>query len=282
MEGVVIMKKHHIINQSTTGKCFCGLTINNQLIAIQDNDNWYDHLAYLIDHTNYKDVLCINCMKQFDIDLINQFETKAFLIDYSNRLPKTGRAMKFFKSQMKRKRQSIDRSKPKAKPTNQSKAKKSKPANQSPIKKSDKGKARQARKKANQSKAESNQPTNDKCKVIAKPNNQLPNKPKDDIIELKESDRIDKKTNQSKAKFKEVIVDCDPDPNWSIGMPIKDDSIVELAIGEDWKLIRNDKKLNQWKFVNLQVIKGIPKWIDDSEFIDYKEASQLIIDGYCE
>jgi hypothetical protein len=40
--------------------------------------------------------------------------------------------------------------------------------------------------------------------------------------------------------------------------------------------------LNQWKFVKKQSIKGKIKWIADSEFIDYKEASELIIDGYCE
>lgn len=276
------MKKHHLIN-SQTGNCFCGINPDNQLIAFDHDGQWFDSGVNLIDHSNYLDKLCVNCMKQHDIQLIEKFEMDAFLIDYANRIPSNSRAMKFFKCQSRRKRQSIDRSKPKAKPANQSKkTNQSKPSDKPIIEKSDKGKARDARKKANQlKKADQSKPSDDKCKVINKPKNQSTKSNKNDTIK-KES----KKANQSKAKpkevIKEVIVDCDPDPDWSIGDPINDKSIVELAIGDDWKLIRHSKNLNQWKFVNRQVVKGIPKWIDDSEFLSYKEASQLVIDGYCE
>lgn len=280
------MKKNHIFNQST-GKCFCGISIENQMIAFDHDGNWFDSSVHPIDQSNYQSVLCINCMKQFDIDLIDKFETDAFLIDYNNRLPKTSKAMKFFKRQAAIKRRSIDRSKPiipiikpskKSADTNQSK----------PIEKSAKGKARDKRKKANQSKAKVNQP----AKIIAKPNKQLIDKPKDDIIELKDEVKKDNRSIDQKINDKKPLIDLsngpvtietiDPSDDWTIGDPINDPEIFELAIGNDWKLIRHDKKINQWKFVTRQSIKGIPKWIDDSEFIDYKDAAQLIIDGYCE
>jgi hypothetical protein len=276
------MKKHHIINQST-GKCFCGINPDNQLIAFNDGSDWYDSKVYPIDHTNYNTVLCVNCMKQFDIDLIAEFEMKAFLIDYNNRLPKTGRAMKFFKAQSRRIRQSIDRSKPiiKAdeKPTNQSKSK----SPDKPIIQSDKGKARAARKAANQSKkANQSKPSDDKCKVIAKPDQSKDDKPIELVDEIKPIERKPLIDLSNGPVLIETIEEVDPNDNWTIGDPIDDDTIFEMAIGNDWKLIRHSKKLNQWKFVNRQVVKGIPKWIDDSEFIDYTEAAQLINDGYCE
>lgn len=276
------MKKNHIFNQST-GKCFCGIEINNQLMAFNDGNDWFDSKVYPIDHTNYTDKLCVNCMKQFDMQLIEKFEMDAFLIDYNNRLPKTSKAMKFFKSQMRRKRQLIDRSKPIIKADEKPvESIESKPADK-PIIQSEKGKARAAKKKANQSKpTNQSKPSDDKCKVIAKP---------DPIIELtdevKPKESIDQKINERKplidlSNGPVVIETVDPNDDWTIGDPIDDDTIFELAIGDDWKLIRHSKKLNQWKFVNRKTVKGLPKWIDDSEFIDYAEASQLIIDGYCE
>ena len=276
------MKKNHIFNQST-GKCFCGISIDNQMIAFDHEGDWFDSSVHPIDQSNYQSVLCINCMKQFDVDLIDKFETDAFLIDYANRLPNGKKAMKFFKCQMRLKRQSIDRSKPTIKKTSKSK---SKPTNQS-IEKSAKGKARDKRKKTNQSKkANQSQP----AKIIAKPNKQLIDKPKNDIIELKDEIKKDKSIKSDKSidqkitekeSIKEVIETVDPSDNWTIGDPIEND-IFELAIGNDWKLVRHNQKLNQWKFVTRQSIKGVPKWIDDSEFIDYQDAAQLIIDGYCE
>jgi len=276
------MKKNHIFNQST-GKCFCGIDHTNQLIAFDHEGDWFDSNVNPIDNSNYQSVLCINCMKQFDVDLIDKFQMDAFLIDYGNRIPNGKRAMAFFKRQAQLKRKSIDRSVPiikadkkpsESKPTNQSKDK--------PIK-SDKGKARAERKKANQlKKTNQSKKADDKCKVIAKPTNQSKDKP------IKTDDKsIDQKINDRKplidlSNGPVVIETIDPNDDWTIGDPINDDTIFELTIGNDWKLIRHDKKLNQWKFVNRQVVKGIPKWIDDSEFIDYNEASQLIIDGYCE
>jgi len=288
------MKKHHLIN-SITGKCFCGIESTNQSIAFNDGDNWYDSMVYPIDHTNYKEMLCINCMKQFDIDLIDQFEMNAFLIDYNNRIPNGKRSMKFFKRQARLNRKSIDRTKPAIKEvSNQSPA--SIPSNEqakstsAPIIQSAKGKARAAKKAANQSKANQSLPkevkaTIDKCKIISKAiEKELIDKPKDAIIEL--IDEIKKPlidlSNGPVTIKTELIETVDPSDDWTIGDPINDDEIFELLIGDDWKLIRHNKKLNQWKFVNRSVVKGIPKWIDDSEWIDYKEASQLVIDGYCE
>ena len=127
------------------------------------------------------------------------------------------------------------------------------------------------------------------AKIISKPINQSKkkstNQSKDDIIELKDEIKkplIDLSNGPVTIETQEVVESIEPDSNWSIGDPIKDKSIFELAIGNDWKLVRHNKKINQWKFVSRQSIKGVPKWIDDSEFISYKEASELIIDGYCE
>ena len=277
------MKKNHLFNQST-GKCFCGISHDNQLIAFDHEGDWFDSNVNPIDVSNYQSVLCINCMKQFDIDLIDKFEMDAFLIDYNNRLPNGKTAMKFFKCQYRLKRKSIDRTKSK-KPTIK---KTSKPSNQSKPKvdqsiKSDKGKARAKKKAINQKKKVINQ--SDKCKVIAKPE-----------VDQSIIDKWDKaivKTDEIKKPLidlsngpvlieTESIETIDPNDDWTIGDPINDNSIFELVIGNDWKLIRHSKKLNQWKFVKKQSIKGKTKWIADSEFIDYKEASELIIDGYCD
>ena len=110
------MKKNHLFNQST-GKTFCGISHDNQLIAFDHEGDWFDSNVNPIDISNCQSVLCINCMKQFDVDLIDQFETKAFLIDYNNRLPNGKTAMRFFKRQNQLKRRSIDRSKPTIKKT---------------------------------------------------------------------------------------------------------------------------------------------------------------------
>jgi hypothetical protein len=277
------MKKHHLINVQT-GNCFCGIESTNQLIAFNDGDEWFDSMVYPIDHTNYNAILCVNCMKHFDIDLIDHFEMNAFLIDYANRIPNGKRSMKFFKSQSKRKRQSIDRTKPTIKEVPKTPAKtkpiiQSKPTIQSSIPKTAKGKARAKKKAINQLKA-----TDTKCKVINKPKKPLIDKPKDDVIELKNEVKkplIDLSKGPVKIESIEVV-NVDPSDDWSIGDPINDDTIFELIIGNDWKLIRHDEQLNEWKFFNRQSIKGVPEWIDDSEWLDYTEAAELINDGYCE
>jgi len=276
------MKKHHLINQST-GMTYCGINPLNQLIAFEYENDWFDSTVHPIDHTNYKEVLCINCMKQHDIQLIEKFEYDAFLIDYNNRLPKSGRAMKFFKSQSRLNRKANQSKKPsntiQSKPSVPSKEKQSKPvqSNQSikTFPKSSKGKARQEKKKANQSKA-----TESKCVVIDKPKKSLIEKPKDDIIVLKDEVKplIDlSKGSQTIIAIEEVPIDKD----WRFGDPIEND-VIELEVNDDWKIVRHDKKLNQWKFVNRITIKGLPKWSDDSEWINYKDACQLINDGYCD
>jgi hypothetical protein len=277
------MKKNHIVNQST-GNCFCGITPINQLIAFDYENDWFDSTVHPIDNSNYESILCINCMKQFDVDLIDKFEIDAFLIDYHNRLPNGKTAMKFFKRQAAIKRRSINHSKPTIKKPVIKKVESKPAANQSTTK-SDKGKARDKRKKDNQSKPTNQSATDNKCKVIAKPKKELIDKPIDDkVIELKDEIKkplIDLSNGPVTIKTQEVI-ECMPTDDWTIGDPINDKSIFELVIGDDWKLIRHSKKYNQWKFVNRQTIKGIPKWIDDSEFIDYKEAAELINGGYCE
>lgn len=277
------MKKNHIVNQ-VTGNCFCGISSVNQLIAFEHESDWFDSTVHSIDQSNYASVLCLNCMKQHDIDLIDKFETDAFLIDYNNRLPNGKKAMKFFKCQARLKRQSIDQSKPTIKKVVVKVE--SKPIADQSTTKSIKGKARAEKKAVNQSKKDNqSKATDDKCKVIAKPKKPLIDKPIDDtMIELKDEIKkplIDLSNGPVAIETKEVI-ECIPVDDWSIGDPINDDNIFEMAIGNDWKLIRHSKQLNQWKFVNRQTIKGMPKWIDDSEFINYNEAAELIKDGYCE
>jgi hypothetical protein len=277
------MKKNHIVNQ-VTGNCHCGISTINQLIAFEHDSDWFDSTVHSIDHSNYTSVLCLNCMKQHDVDLIDQFETDAFLIDYNNRLPNGKKAMRFFKCQARLKRQSIDQSKPTIKKAVVKVE--SKPLADQSIK-SDKGKARAEKKKVDQSKkVNQSKASDDKCKIIAKPKKELIDKPIDDtVIELKDEIKkplIDLSNGPVLIKTEEVIESIDPADDWSIGDPINDKDIFELTIGNDWKLIRHSKQLNQWKFVNRQTIKGMPKWIDDSEFINYNEAAELINAGYCE
>ena len=118
-------------------------------------------------------------------------------------------------------------------------------------------------------------PTDDKCKIIAKPD-----KPIDKPIEL--VDEVKPLIDLSNGPVKITAIEVDPIDDWSIGDPIKDKDIFELLIGSDWKLIRHNKQLDQWKFQSKQVVKGLPKWIDDSEFMSYQDVSELVIDGYCE
>jgi hypothetical protein len=123
------------------------------------------------------------------------------------------------------------------------------------------------KKKTNPIKADDN-----KCKIISKP--------KDKPIEL--VDEVKPLIDLSNGDVTITAIEIDPIDNWSIGDPIKDKDIFELLIGSDWKLIRHNKQLDQWKFQSKQVVKGLPKWIDDSEFMSYQDVSELVIDGYCE
>ena len=121
-------------------------------------------------------------------------------------------------------------------------------------------------------------PTESKCKVISKPKD----KPIELVDEVKPLIDLSNGPAQLAETSKEVIEQINPDDSWSIGDPIDDDTIFELMIGSNWKLVRHNKQLDKWQFQSKQIKKGIPKWIADSEYVDYSIACELVIDGYCE
>jgi hypothetical protein len=279
------MKKNHIINRET-GKTYCGIVPNQSIAtAVFDNGEWYDTFAGPIDASNYNEALCVNCMKNYDVDLIDQFETDAFMIDYRNRIPNGKRAMKFFKRQSKLSRLRLKKdiqstpaieSTPAETPIKKDvQSKPAKPYSAETINQSDKGKARKERKanrEANQSKA-----TESKCVIVDKPK---PIEKKDPIIELTEEVKkplIDLSNGPVTIETEELI---DAPNDWKFGDPVPED-VIELGIGDDWRLIRHDEKTDQWQFEQRQAIKGIPQWISDGEWIDYKDAAELINDGFC-
>jgi hypothetical protein len=98
--------------------------------------------------------------------------------------------------------------------------------------------------------------------------------------ELKNSiDKIASKypVKQSKPKVKktiDVIETVNDSDNWKFGDPIKDNTICELILNNEYKLIRNGKR-NEWQFVRTE-LKG-KKRIDyiESDFIPYREAVEL-------
>jgi hypothetical protein len=209
-----------------------------------------------------------------------------FLIQFNLELPKSKRLRKAKAIKTKRNRIAGVKSIPKSNPIDtpvESKPE-SKPVNPipaNPIHKSPKGIARDKRKADSIAKAKSNPidtPTESKCKIISKP--------KDKPIELTPEMEVNKplidlSNGPVTIETEEVIEDVDPIDDWNIGDPI-DDEIFEMAIGDNWKLVRHNKQLNKWQFQLKTVVKGLPKWIADTEFISYKEASEFILEGYCE
>jgi len=281
--------KHHLANFKS-GKCNCGIDFHKnsiRLAELDDDNKWYNDFGNELDvESNWESVFCMTCLRLHETNLIEQFKLNTFLIQYELALPKTNRLRKIKKATVKRNR--IANPKIKSIKTNKPIESKSK---RNPIPKSKKGIERDKKKQANSLKqtkpidkpTESkpiDKPTESKCKIIAKPDKPI-DKPIDLVNEIKPL--IDLSNGPVTIEtFEEVIETIDPNEEWSIGDPIDDDTIFELSIGSDWKLVRHNKQLDKWQFQSKQVVKGLPKWIADSEWIDYKDASELIIDGYCE
>ena len=257
--------KNHLIGN---GKTLCGINYQKDSIRLAELDTgkWYNDYGDQLDTTNWESIFCMSCLKLHEKDLIEQFKMQSFLIAFNLNLPNSNRLRKKAKATAKRNwiNKSIEilekrlaESIPTKKPNKPIESKK--PTNSIP--KSEKGLAREKRKAQSKS---IDTLTENKCKIISKP---------DKPIEL---------TPEMEVETKEVIEKVDPADNWSIGDPI-DDDIFELSIGDDWKLIRHNKQLDKWQFQSKQVVKGLPKWIAESdEYIDYKDAAELVIDGYCE
>jgi hypothetical protein len=268
--------KHHLIENWKIGKCLCGINFQKDSIRIAqlDDNKWYNDYGDLLNTSNWNELFCMSCLKLHEKDLIEEFKTQSFLIEFNLALPNSNRLRKKAKATAKRNRigkaKSIPTNKPiESKPTNKPIESKQ-PAKVNSFPKTDKGKAR-AEKKTNPI------PTESKCRIISKPD-----KPIELTKEMEvKKPLIDLSNGPVVIEPKEVIENVKPDDNWSIGDPI-DNETFELVIGSDWKLIRHDKQLDQWQFQSKQVVKGIPKWIADGEWIDYKEASELVIEGYCE
>jgi hypothetical protein len=272
--------KHHLVNWKS-GKCICGVNFKKESIHIAELDDgkWYnDHGNELDVESNWESIFCMSCLKLHEINLIEQFKMQSFLIKFELALPKSNRLRKAKKIKSKRNRiKGI-----KTKSITDKIAIDEKKANSIP--KSIKGIARDKKKQANSIKPTKTIPKkkkksnpikadDNKCKIISKP---------DKPIELTTEMEVNKPLiDLSNGPVAITAIEVNPIDDWSIGDPI-DDDIFELVIGDDWKLIRHDEQLDKWQFVSKQVVKGLPKWIADSEFISYDDASELISDGYCE
>ena len=220
---------------------------------------------------------------KFPVTSNHQFKQRTFLIRYELELPKSNRLRKIKKSKSRRNRIAGIKIKSIHDELAIEEKKKS-----NPIPKSKKGIERDKKKQA-KSIAKPIKPTKKKSKPIDKPTEskcKVISKPKDKPIELVDEVKplIDLSNGPAllAETSNEVIEQINPDDSWSIGDPIDDDSIFELMIGSNWKLVRHNKQLDKWQFQSKQVKKGIPKWIADSEYVDYSIACELVIDGYCE
>jgi len=291
--------KHHLINLAN-GKTYCGNAIEKLAIAFNDEDGYFDSNLESIDHSNYQDKLCINCLKLHEINLIEQFQMETFLIRYELQLPKSNRLRKIKKAKARLNRVT-------GKPTNSIGKEIKNELNQNAIAKTAKGLARQKRKDemkaksiiknnpieraiglfpvvASESKCKiiSKPPIESKCKIISKPPIDKPIK-KDKPIELTPEMEVKKPLLNCPTTI-EVIEDIPCDDDWQLGDPIDDNSIFELVIGNDWKLVRHDKELNLWKLQTKSINKKnkVSNWIDDTEFCPYEFISDIINSGYCE
>ena len=276
--------KHHLVNWKS-GKTSCGIEFKKESIRIAelDDGNWYDDYGNQLDtKTNWESIFCMSCLRLHELDLINQFKMQSFLIQYELELPKTKRAMQSKKIKAKRNRIAgikttsisdqlvIDEKKANSIPKSTKGIERDKKKAQSKSIPKSIPKKKPTKKKANPIK-----PTDDKCKIISKPD-----KPIDKPIELTDEMEVTKPLID--LSNGPVTIEATPIDDWSIGDPIDDTDIVELVIGSDWKLIRHDKEMDWWKFQSKQVVKGLPKWIDDSEYLSYQTAAELICEGYCE
>ena len=275
-------QKHHLVNWES-GKTLCGIQFNKESIRIAEIEDtkWYNDLGDELDTlSNWKGIFCMTCLKRHELDLITQFNTQTFLVKYELNLPKSNRLRKVKKAKDKRNR--IGKSN---KPI-QSPPVKSPTKSTNSIPKSNKGIARA------KSKAQSKSiPTDNKCRIISKPAKKSIEESIDKSIDKSVEKSIEESIDKSIDEVRKPLIDLsngpvtieivDPIDDWNIGDPI-DDDIFELIVGDDWKLIRHNEDLDLWQFQTKSVIKGKPDWIADSEFISYKEASQFVIDGYCE
>jgi hypothetical protein len=273
--------KHHLIGNWASNKTVCGIEFKKPNIRIVEFDSkekaWFNDFGDQLDSANWQDTFCLNCLRLHESNLIEQLKMETFLIEYKLSIPKSNRAKKKKQAQLRRKRngksnsanESISKQLDKKKKSPSKKSASKKQSNSIP--KSDKGKAREKRKQSN-----SNKPTESKCKIINKPKTKPIKKEK--VIEL--VNEVKKPIAKKPAK-KEVIESGKMDKDFAIGDPIKDKEIFELGIGSKWRMVRHDKQLNMWKLQFKTVTKGIPNWIDDTEFVEYEFLSEMVNEGYC-
>ena len=269
-----------------SGKCNCGIDFHKdsiRLAELDDDNKWYNDFGNELNTIdNWESIFCMTCLRLHETNLIEQFKLNTFLIQYELALPKTNRLRKIKKATVKRNRIAN----PKIKSIKTNKPIESKPK-VNPIPKSAKGIERDKKKQLNKTKSKpikskSNSltnkvmdlysiPTESKCVVKSKP---IEDKPIDLVNEIKPL------IDLSNGPVTIETIDVEPIDNWEIGDPI-DNDIFELVIGNNWKLVRHDTELDKWQFISKQVVKGKPKWIADSEWIDYQFASEMILEGYC-
>jgi hypothetical protein len=287
LKGTIEMKaiKHHLVNWKE-GKTICGLNFKSDSIRLASNeeDKWFDDFGNELDTSNYQSIFCMSCLKLHELDLIEQFKMESFMIQFDLQLPKSKRLRKAKAIKTKRNRIAGVKSIPKSNPIDtpvESKSVNPIPTNSIP--KSTKGLARDKRK----AKAKSNPidtPTESKCKIISKPDKPIEKKKPIELTKDMEVNKplIDLSNGPVTIETEPFKMEnVNPIDDWNVGDPI-DDDVLEMAIGDNWKLVRHDKVLDKWQFQLKSVVKGLPKWIADSEWIDYQLASEFILEGYCE
>lgn len=280
--------KHHLVNWKS-GKTLCGLNFKKDSIRIAelDSGNWYNDFGDQLDtDNNWQNVFCMNCLKLHELDLIEQFKMKTFLIRYELALPKSNRLRKKRNSQLRSNRKNGIKSDSISKQLDSEFQDKSKS-----IPKTSKGKARAKKKQSNKSNPiiKSNSltnkvmdlypiPTESKCVIKSKPksNPKKQSKPKSKPIKKN-------KPLLNKGDIIELTEEIPIDDSFRIGDPIEDD-VLELGIGTNWKLVRHNKHLDLWKLQVKSINKKnkVSKWIDDTEYCPYDFISDIINSGYCE
>jgi hypothetical protein len=261
--------KNHLWNENKK-KTYCGIELNQNLhLADIEDGIWYDSYSNPIGVDNWKDKLCFNCMKLHDMDLINHFNSETFFSEYRKQLPKSIRAARLKNAAIRMKRIGKPTARQYQSVSSQLKAKELTDKKAKPIKK---------KKVVKQTKPiEKPKPIKQSKKAIKrkerKLNHQLKkrNQLKTDINKL--ASKYHKPIEQ-KPKTVNIIETVSNADNWKFGDPIKDNSICELILNDEYKLIRKGK-LNQWQFVRTE-LKG-KKRIDyiESDFMPYREAVEL-------
>lgn len=89
------MAKHHLLNGN--GICFCGAVKNDSIkTAFFDEGKLYNADCVELNHVNYRQHICLSCLRKANPELIQSFERTRKLRLYKASLPKKAFARKRF------------------------------------------------------------------------------------------------------------------------------------------------------------------------------------------